>query len=204
MTPEVEEQLEGLLLATGYDDCILGIAERCGQPNVVAYDSQKIAKSLMRQGMTEEEAWEFFSFNISGAYVGELTPIFVHKLCQPKQKAESTKPTITPSRRCANASSKRSRRAPRAAIRASAGFARKLERERNSLQDQRDFAMGEIERLRKEYFEMLDSAWVLIANAGGGNWDLQTEEWRQAAICFRNWYLSTSASSEEREMEAAK
>jgi len=29
-------------------------------------------------------------------------------------------------------------------------FSRKLERERNSLQDQRDFAMGEIERLRKE------------------------------------------------------
>lgn len=29
-------------------------------------------------------------------------------------------------------------------------FARKLESERNSLQDQRDFAMGEIERLRKE------------------------------------------------------
>lgn len=31
-----------------------------------------------------------------------------------------------------------------------ADFARKLERERNSLQDQRDFCMGEIERLRKE------------------------------------------------------
>ena len=29
-------------------------------------------------------------------------------------------------------------------------FARGLERERNSLQDQRDFCMGEIERLRKE------------------------------------------------------
>jgi len=29
-------------------------------------------------------------------------------------------------------------------------LARKLERERNSLQDQRDFAMSEIERLRKE------------------------------------------------------
>ena len=29
-------------------------------------------------------------------------------------------------------------------------FARKLERKRDSLQDQRDFAMSEIERLRKE------------------------------------------------------
>lgn len=31
-----------------------------------------------------------------------------------------------------------------------AAFASQLERERNSLQDQRDFCMGEIERLRKE------------------------------------------------------
>ena len=114
MTPEVEEQLEGLLLATGYDDCLLGIAERCGQPNVAAYDAQKIARSLMRQGMSEEEAWEFFYFNISGGYVGELTPVFIHKLCQPKQKAESTKPTTTRSRRCENASLKKSKRGPRA------------------------------------------------------------------------------------------
>lgn len=132
MTPEMEEQLEGLLLATGYDDCILGIAERCGQPNVAAYDAHKIARSLMRQGMSEEEAWEFFYFNISGGYVGELTPVFIHKLCQPKQKAESTKPTITPSRRCANASSKQSRRAPRVAIRASGPRAKRNYSRRNT------------------------------------------------------------------------
>lgn len=75
-------------------------------------------------------------------------------------------------------------------------------RERDNFQDQRDFAMSEIERLRKEYFEMLDSAWGLIANAGGGNWDLQTEEWRQAARRWRDKYLSTPASKEEK--EAAK
>lgn len=78
----------------------------------------------------------------------------------------------------------------------------RLEIERNSLQDQRDFCMGEIERLRTEYFEMLDSAWGLIANAGGGNWDLQTEEWRQAARRWCENYLTTTASKEEK--EAAK
>lgn len=118
MTPELEEQLEGMLLVTGYDDCLIGIAERCGQPSVAAYDAHKIARSLMRDGMSEEEAWEFFYFNISGGYVGELTPVFIHKLCQPKQKAESTKPITTRSRRCASASSKRSRREPRAATQA--------------------------------------------------------------------------------------
>lgn len=38
-----------------------------------------------------------------------------------------------------------------------AGFARKLERERNSLQDQRDFCMGEMQRLRKERDEARDT-----------------------------------------------
>lgn len=78
MTPELEEQLEGMMLATGYDDCILGIAERCGQPNVVAYDTRAIVRLLQLDGMTEDEAWEFFLFNISGAYVGEQTPIFIN------------------------------------------------------------------------------------------------------------------------------
>lgn len=36
-----------------------------------------------------------------------------------------------------------------------ADFAKKLERERNSPQDQRDFCMGEIEQLRKERDEAI-------------------------------------------------
>ncbi len=39
-----------------------------------------------------------------------------------------------------------------------AAFANQLERERNSLQDQRDFCMGEIERLRKERDEAREEA----------------------------------------------
>ena len=30
-----------------------------------------------RDGMTQEEALEFFEFNVVGAWVGEQTPIFV-------------------------------------------------------------------------------------------------------------------------------
>jgi hypothetical protein len=82
MNPELEEQLDGMLLADGFDDCILGIAERCGSTNVVAYDAEAIINSLVEQGMTYEEASEYFSFNISGAYVGEQTPVFIHHLCQ--------------------------------------------------------------------------------------------------------------------------
>ena len=29
--------------------------------------------------MTEEEAVEFFEFNIEGAYMGRMTPVYVHR-----------------------------------------------------------------------------------------------------------------------------
>jgi hypothetical protein len=81
MRAAIKEQLEDhMMKADGFDDCIIGIAERCGSPNLVAYDAQKIFKKLVKQGMTEDEAVEYFYFNISGAYVGEGTPVFIHKL----------------------------------------------------------------------------------------------------------------------------
>ena len=39
-----------------------------------------------------------------------------------------------------------------------------------------------------EESELLESAWGLIANAGGGNWDLETERWRVAAKTWRDRY----------------
>ena len=69
-----------MLVADGFDDCILGVAERCGDGDVVAYDVDAMIQSLVKQGMTEEEAEEYFSFNIGGAYVGEQTPVFIRRL----------------------------------------------------------------------------------------------------------------------------
>jgi hypothetical protein len=67
---------DGLLFADGFDDAILGVAERVGMEAVVAYSTPKIIEILSRD-MTEEEAVEYFEFNILGAYVGERTPVFV-------------------------------------------------------------------------------------------------------------------------------
>jgi hypothetical protein len=81
MKTSVEEALEDhMMLMDGFDDCIIGVAERNGQPNLLAYDAKKIFKKLVKQGMTEEEAVEYFYFNMAGAYVGEGTPTFIHKL----------------------------------------------------------------------------------------------------------------------------
>lgn len=73
---ELSEEYEGLLFADGFDDAILGVAERIGMEAVVAYSTPKIIEILARD-MTEDEAVEYFEFNILGAYVGERTPIFV-------------------------------------------------------------------------------------------------------------------------------
>jgi len=75
------EDDEGLLLADGLDDAIIGVGVRCSQPNVVVYSHEKVIEILMtRDGMTHEEAEEFFDFNISGAWVGEQTPMWMYEL----------------------------------------------------------------------------------------------------------------------------
>lgn len=67
---------EGLLFADGFDDAIIGVAERIGMEPVVAYDTNKIIEILSRD-MTEDEAVEYFEFNILGAHMGERTPVFI-------------------------------------------------------------------------------------------------------------------------------
>jgi hypothetical protein len=69
-----------MLKADGFDEAIIGIGSRCGQPDIIVYDVNKCIKILMDQGMTDEEAMEFFEFNVVGAWVGEETPIFVREM----------------------------------------------------------------------------------------------------------------------------
>ena len=59
-----------------FDEAIIGVAERIGDEPVVAYDTTKIVEILSRS-MSVDEAYEFFEFNILGAYVGEKTPLFI-------------------------------------------------------------------------------------------------------------------------------
>lgn len=69
-----------MLYADGFEKAIIGIGKRCSQPDIVAYDTEKILEILQnRDGMTELEAVEYFEFNIAGAWVGEETPIFIEK-----------------------------------------------------------------------------------------------------------------------------
>ena len=65
------------LIADGFDEAIIGIGRQFNK-QLVIYDEDKCIQILMeRDGMTDEEAIEFFEFNVVGAYVGDHTPIYV-------------------------------------------------------------------------------------------------------------------------------
>jgi|TARA_R110002110_G_scaffold39230_1_gene126990 hypothetical protein len=65
------------LLADGFEDALIGIGTRFTY-EVAVYDQDKCIKILVeRDGMDVDEAQEFFDFNVTGAYVGEHTPVFV-------------------------------------------------------------------------------------------------------------------------------
>lgn len=59
-----------------FDEAIIGVAHRFGMDPVVAYD-RTIVIDILARLMTREEAEEFFEFNTVGAWMGDLTPIFV-------------------------------------------------------------------------------------------------------------------------------
>ena len=69
-----------MLKIDGHDDAILGPAciwRGSSRVDVLVYDAELIRETLMRDGMTSEDAREFIEFNIEGAYVGEDTPVLV-------------------------------------------------------------------------------------------------------------------------------
>ena len=65
-----------MIMADGFDEAVLGVARQFNQRHV-AYSVEKGIEILMRDGMTEEEAIEYYEFNIVGAWVGQYTPVFV-------------------------------------------------------------------------------------------------------------------------------
>ncbi len=95
----IESMNPEALILDGFDDAIIGMAERINLLPVVAYDINKIIEILTGQmdvsDLTEDEveellengqsiedkkeemAWEYFDFNIMGAWMGEGTPVYL-------------------------------------------------------------------------------------------------------------------------------
>lgn len=70
--------MDDALFADGFDDAIIGYVQRCGMM-VVLYDARKCIEILMNDGIeTEEDAIDFFEYNVLNAWVGENTPAFAY------------------------------------------------------------------------------------------------------------------------------
>jgi hypothetical protein len=67
----IAERSEMALFADGFDDAIIGMSG-----GVVVYDRDKCI-AILAADMTYDEAEEYFDYNVSGAYVGEYTPLFI-------------------------------------------------------------------------------------------------------------------------------
>lgn len=88
----VTERYGPMLKLDGFDDCVIGVCHRF-QESVLIYDREKIidklAKDMIEPGpvntareraeQAEQDAIEYFEFNIIGAWVGETTPCFLTK-----------------------------------------------------------------------------------------------------------------------------
>ena len=57
----------------GYDSAVIGLDER---RMLLIYSANKILKAL-REDMDQEDALDFFEYNIKGAYMGPQTPIIM-------------------------------------------------------------------------------------------------------------------------------
>ena len=74
------EEAETMVLAEGLDKAFVGVAFSFGEKIRAVYDIDKVIEELQEQGMSHEDAQEYFDYNIAGAYEGAQTPIFMHAM----------------------------------------------------------------------------------------------------------------------------
>jgi len=72
-----EDYGEDILMMDGFDEAVIGIIETFQGDLCVTYEVDKVLEILMAQGMSGEEAREYFYFNQKGAYLGPGTPLFL-------------------------------------------------------------------------------------------------------------------------------
>ena len=68
-----------MLKADGFNEAIIGMCMdiATGGERII-YDANKCIDILIEQGMTDDEAIEYFEFNVGGSYVGGSTPIWMY------------------------------------------------------------------------------------------------------------------------------
>tara|TARA_R110000796_G_scaffold94869_1_gene199777 strand:+ start:1084 stop:1356 length:273 start_codon:yes stop_codon:yes gene_type:complete len=87
MIDYIDENAEGAVILSDLDDAIIGVVEEFGNGPRILYSTEKIIQILIdRDGMSEEEAVEYYGFNIVGMFAGEQNPVFLVKEFEKKNK----------------------------------------------------------------------------------------------------------------------
>ena len=85
MQVDLDMYAEGAILLDGLEGAIIGIVEEFGNARRVLYSKQKILEILCeRDGMTYDEAEEFYDYNILGLHASEQNAVFLDILLQPE------------------------------------------------------------------------------------------------------------------------
>ena len=78
MSINLDDLPAGVVLLTGLENAVVGITEGFGGIFRIMYSRSKIIDILQnRDEMTEDEAYEFYTYNILGMHVCEQNPIFL-------------------------------------------------------------------------------------------------------------------------------
>ena len=78
MQIDLDEMAEGAVLLDGLEAAIVGIVEEFGNGQRILYSKDIIIDILCRRDeMTEEEAEEFYNFNILGLHASEQNAVFL-------------------------------------------------------------------------------------------------------------------------------
>ena len=95
-----DEESKTPLFAEGFDAALIGVGIQFSR-EIAIYDYIKCVEVLMnRYEMSEEDALEYMEFNVTGAYMGVGTPVFLirkekysetHQAQDDKQTREETK-----------------------------------------------------------------------------------------------------------------
>lgn len=68
-----------ILIADGLEEAFLGVATQHNK-EIAVFDEDKCIDILQSHGMSYKEALEYYHFNVTGAYVGENTPVFLKRI----------------------------------------------------------------------------------------------------------------------------
>ena len=80
MSPNLEALKSEYASWDGFDDAIMGTAERCSQEAVLLYDYESMIDVLMhRDRLNRENAEEYLQFNVIGAWIGDQTPLVFYE-----------------------------------------------------------------------------------------------------------------------------